>query len=277
MRLQRFDSIQNFWERVKDYLYQYEAEHNLLLGILQTLLHHPERYPEFPYLAIVQTDDNIAAIAIRTPPNKLLLSKAQNLQALELIVQDLLQEPLPGVSGLVTEVEAFVPLWQTLTGQGAQPGLASRIYQLTQVEPVAIAKGALRLATEPDRPLLCQWFAAFYAEIDLGVNEEIERLVDIRLQQQSLHLWDDRTSVSMVGGNRFSSTAARIAPVYTPPQHRRQGYATAVVAALSQSFLDHGCDRCFLFTDLANPTSNSIYQQIGYRPICDWREYAFTQ
>ncbi len=81
--------------------------------------------------------------------------------------------------------------------------------------------------------------------------------------------------VSWASGSQSLPTAARIGPVYTPSDYRRKGYATACVAALSQKLLDQGCKRCFLFTDLANPTSNHIYQQIGYRPVCDWRDYSF--
>ena len=101
-------------------------------------------------------------------------------------------------------------------------------------------------------------------------------MVDAALKKQSLYLWEDAVPVSFAGSNAALSTVARIGPVYTPPSFRRQGFATALVAALSQQLLDQGCDRCYLFTDLTNPTSNHIYQTIGYRPICDWEEYSFT-
>lgn len=275
MELHRFNNIKEFWRNAQDYLLQYEAEHNALLGVLHTLLHYPERYPEPPYLAIVQVDGNVLAIAIRTPPQELLLSKVQNLQALKWIAQDLQQERLPGVSGLVAEVESFVQIWQTFTGQAYQREVESRIYQLTQVESVVTANGYLRLATEVDRPLLFQWFTAFNSAFGEVSDEDIERRVNVELKRQSIYLWEDNVPVSMAGGRPFSATAARLAPVYTPPEYRRRGYATACVAALSQQLLDQGCDRCFLFTDLANPTSNHIYQQIGYQPICDWQEYSF--
>lgn len=273
MLFRRFDSVKEFWQCAQSYLLQYEAEHNALLGVLHTLLHYPDRYPEPPYLSLVQTSDKILAIAIRTPPNNLLLSSAQDLNALTLIAEDLQHQQLPGVSGLVAETETFVQIWQALTGQSYQRGIECKIYQLTQVEPVTTVKGHLRLATPSDRPLLLEWFAAFNSEIDIVTDGEIARRVDVELKRQTTYLWEDDFPVSMVGGRHFSSTAARIAPVYTPPEYRRKGYATASVAALSQKLLEQGCDRCFLFTDLANRTSNSIYQKIGYRPVCDWHEY----
>ena len=60
--------------------------------------------------------------------------------------------------------------------------------------------------------------------------------------------------------------------VYTPPELRRRGYASSCVAALSQRLLDAGFEYCTLYTDLSNPTSNDIYQQIGYRPVGDVQE-----
>ena len=48
-----------------------------------------------------------------------------------------------------------------------------------------------------------------------------------------------------------------------------------MVADLSQMLLDKGFKYCLLFTDLANPTSNNIYRQIGYQPVSDWNEYSF--
>jgi hypothetical protein len=85
MQLRRFGSLQEFCDRAQAYLLQYEAEHNLLLSILYTLWHDPERYPEPPYLAIVEADHGVLAVAIRTPPYKLMLSKAMDLEALQLI------------------------------------------------------------------------------------------------------------------------------------------------------------------------------------------------
>ena len=67
----------------------------------------------------------------------------------------------------------------------------------------------------------------------------------------------------------------RIGPVYTPPEHRRRGYATTLVADLSAWLLERGHRACFLYTDLANPTSNRIYVEIGYERVCDAMEFVF--
>lgn len=274
MHLKTFDNIQEFWHDAQAYLLHYEAEHNLLLGILHTLLHHPDRYPQPPYLAIAKTNDDILAVAIHTPPHKLLLSKAQNLEALTLITQDLQQESLPGVTGLVPEVEFFVQMWQTLTHQVAQQTVAMRIHQLTLVQPLSTAHGFLRLATEGDRALLMKWVAAFNAEIAEVIQGSVEKVVESGLKHQHIYLWEDGMAVSLASG-KCSHGFARIGLVYTPADYRKKGYATACVSALSQKFLDQGSHCCYLLTDLANPTSNHIYREIGYQPISDWHEYSF--
>lgn len=277
MQLHRFDDIKEFCDRTGAYLLQYEAEHNLLLGISHTLLHHPDRYPNLPYLAIVEIKGQIVAVAIRTPPHKLILSKTVEPAALDLIANNLYnhQETLPGVSALVAEAQTFVKAWQTLAGQSHQLTMQMRIHQLTEVQPVATAKGFLRLATQDDRPMLLEWFQDFVDEAIPSFEEDAERLVEGSLNRQSVYLWEDGVPVSLACGSKSLPSAARIGFVYTSPEYRRKGYATACVAALSQQLLERGCQSCFLFTDLANPTSNSIYQTIGYRPICDWHDYSF--
>jgi uncharacterized protein len=274
MELQRFHSIQEFWQEAEAFLLLHEAENSWLLGIAYTLLHHGDRYPHVPYLAIAKTNNSILAAAIRTPPHKLLLSKAQNLDALTVVAQDLHQESLPGVAGLVFEVEAFVQIWQNFTGQSARRTVEMRIHELTSVQPVASVKGDLRLATEGDCALLMKWIPAFFCEVAEIDYEPIEQIIESGLKRQSLYLWEDSTPVSLAASKR-SEHFTRIGLVYTPPEYRRKGYATACVASLSQKFLDQGCLRCFLLTDLANPTSNYLYRKIGYQPISDWHEYSF--
>jgi uncharacterized protein len=275
VQLHRFDSIDKFWNETQAYLLQHEAENNVLLGIIHTLRYNPARYPAPHYLGMVEIDGEIVATAIRTPPHKLLLSKVSNLDALTLMVEDLRQERLLGVMGLLPEVEIFVRSWQAITGQSYQLSTAMKIHQLQAVQPAANATGFLRLATESDRALLLKWLPAFNTEIGFGVSEDAELLVANRLNERHTYIWEDDTPVALAAGRKFSDTASRIGSVYTPPAERRKGYATACVAALSQKLLDEGCNRCFLLTDLENPTSNHIYRQIGYIPVCDWLEYSF--
>jgi uncharacterized protein len=94
-----------------------------------------------------------------------------------------------------------------------------------------------------------------------------------RIAEGSLYVWDDGGLAAMAGKSRPTRFGCAVGLVYTPPERRKQGYASALVAALSQALLDEGFQYCSLFTDLANPTSNHIYQIIGYQPVADFDHY----
>ncbi len=277
MQLQRFQDVQQFYERVQDYLICHEAHHSLLFSILHILLHSPDRYPHPSYLATVEAEGNVIAVALRTPPRKLVLSKMTDLQASQLIAQDLVQESkkLPGVLGLTPEARAFVAAWQNLTQQPAQLALELRMHQLQTVQPIAPVSGYLRPATESDHSLLTQWNQDFMLEALGGLDEDPAQTATYQLSQQRVYIWQDQEPVSMVNARPSTPNGATISPVYTPLAYRRKGYATAAVAALSQQLLNQGYRHCFLFTDLANPTSNHIYQMVGYQAIADWHDYSF--
>jgi uncharacterized protein len=274
----RFDDATEYYERVKSYLLLHEAHHNLVIGIVESLICNPDRFIDRPYLATVEADDTVLAVAVRTPPYKLVISRAIDVQALSAIAQDLNSSPLPGVIGSAPEAEAFAQVWQTVTGQSYRNEMSLRIYQLEAVQPLPQVNGYLRQATHADRNLLIDWSKAYIEEaVPEEANKDIERIVDRQLSEGTLYIWQDERPVSMAARIGSTPNGIRINNVYTPPEYRRQGYASTCVAQLSQLLLDEGRKYCFLFTDLANPTSNHIYQSIGYQPVCDVNSYKFGE
>ena len=109
-------------------------------------------------------------------------------------------------------------------------------------------------------------------------DEEATSWAQTHIGNGEVYLWvlPDGSIVSLLATTRPVSRVISIASVYTPPERRGHGYASRSVAALSQHLLDSGWQRCSLFTDLSNPTSNTIYQQVGYRPVHDFHEYDFS-
>ena len=279
MKLYRFEEASQFYAQVKDYLLKYEAHHCLLFGIIDTLINYPQRYDKNPYLASVEDGGKVVAVAVKTAPYAAVLSKVEDFGAVEAIASNLQaqKEPLPGVNALTEEALAFAQTWKKLTGESYEIEMQMRIHQLQTVEPIAKSSGYLRLANESDRQLILEWYKAF--ELDaIGTNQEnIHRIVDYHIKQNHAYIWEDKIPVSMVFAGGSTPNGKRITAVYTPPEHRQKGYATSCVAALSQNLLDSGCKFCFLFTDLANPTSNHIYHKIGYRPISNWSNYSFVE
>ena len=126
------------------------------------------------------------------------------------------------------------------------------------------------------------WLDGFYRE---AVQESpdlarVRRQVDLYMREDSklrgLMIWEKHgVPVSMAGYAGPTPNGIRVGAVFTPPEQRKRGYASAVTAGLSQHLLGVGYQFCFLFTDLLNPTSNNIYQQIGYKPVCDVDRYTF--
>jgi predicted GNAT family acetyltransferase len=151
-----------------------------------------------------------------------------------------------------------------------------RVLEAVQ-DPPRPAAGTLRLPRPDERDLLVGWTEEFVGEAGLIGGAQAGAMVDARLRQQGLLLWDDGQPVSMVGVNPAVAGVVRIGPVYTPRPLRRRGYAGSAVAAVSRRALAGGAARCMLFTDLANPTSNKIYAEVGYRRCGDWEEIALER
>ena len=261
-----------------------EARHNLILGIAGNLR---DGFYEEHRLWLVRDDDRLVAAALRTPPYNLILARPESDEALPALADAVGGEELPGVVGSVPEVERFAELWSARTGTTARLSVSQGVYELATVVPPPQPSGATRVADESDRDLLIRWFEAFRDEVvHVGGpgRDEAARGVDRRFATagSGFLLWEDGgDAVSLAGWGGPTPNGIRIGPVYTPPELRGRGYATALTAELSQRLLEGdlfpgGRRFCFLYTDLANPTSNAIYERIGYRRVCESAEIAFS-
>ena len=124
--------------------------------------------------------------------------------------------------------------------------------------------------------LATQWTYEFVREaLSESDLESAQKSALRKIKNEELYLWMVNDPVSMVARARPTKNMIAVNAVYTPPKYRKRGYASASVAALSQKLLDSGYRSCVLFTDLSNPTSNKIYQNIGYKPVCDYTSYEF--
>jgi uncharacterized protein len=278
MELTRHDGADAFLAHAGEFLRAREAEHNLILGLSSRLRASPLLYGEPAYFAVAEEGGRVVAVTMRTPPHNLILSEVDDEAALQPLLEDARATfgSLPGVVGPKEPVARFAEAW----GGPARLEVAQRAFRADHVEPPGPTSGRMRDYERRDRELAARWMDAFAEEaLPEPPPESSEEFVDRRDEDPDggLVLWEDDGAVgSMAGYGGRTPNGIRIGPVYTPPKLRGRGYASALTAALTQRLLDRGLRFCFLFTDLANPTSNSIYQRIGYEPVSDVDQWSFS-
>jgi uncharacterized protein len=280
MRVETFARPSEFLARAGNFLATREAEHNLMLGLAARLVRDPQLYGHDPYLAVAEHEGRIVAAALRTPPHNLVLSELDHDDACAALAADAhtVFGSLPGVLGPSDGVPRFVQAWQALTGASGRLLVAQRIYRAQAAQLPTGVEGTMRAYEPADRELALAWLDAFAAEaLREAPPLNSAELLDQRFADPSagIVLWDTGQPVSLAAFGNPTPSGIRIGPVYTPPTERGRGYASALVAELTQALLAGGRRSCFLFTDLSNRTSNSIYQRIGYRPVTDVDQWAF--
>jgi hypothetical protein len=259
-----------------------EAQNCVMLGLCSQMRTGGLMFQNVtPYFGVVQRGSDVVGAAL-IAGYLVLLSDPIDHDALPLLVTDIAREApvVPGVSGEVAASRRFAALWTAQTGRDHRLNMSERIFRLEKVIPPQPADGVMRIAAEEDQNLLADWLTEFQAEA-LGQTVDLSAMRTfaarwIARQGRAMYLWFvDGHPVSMVGVSGETPNGIRVAPVYTPRALRGRGYASALTAAVTQAQLDGGKRYCFLFTDLANPTSNHIYQAIGYRAVSDVSDYRF--
>ncbi|MEX2539975.1 MAG: GNAT family N-acetyltransferase [Actinomycetota bacterium] len=278
LRLTHHEDLDAFEARAHGFLAAREAEHSLFLGICSQI--RTGRYTD-PYLVTVDSGDDIVAAAFRTPPFPLGLSQIDASGALELIADHAHATfgSLPGFHGPKEDALIFADLWKGLSGQTPRVFMEQRIYEATESQAPDNVSGRFRVAQGGDRAILIDFHNGFVTDTGGPAGPGAEMWVELHMAQDrdtGVWLWEDEGRVvSMAAYSGPTPHGIRIGGVYTPPDVRGRGYASACVSALTQMLLEGGRRFCFLYTDLANPTSNSIYQRIGYRPISEVDQYRF--
>jgi predicted GNAT family acetyltransferase len=275
------EDLDEFLTRAHDFLRSRPDLHTVVLTVTEGLRTRGVRAygDEAPFFGSLERDGAVRAAWFRTPPYRLYLTPLTADQADSLAVHlAALGHPLPGVSAERETADAFVEAWRRHTGATAEPHQRQRLYRLgTLTVPGPLPEGRARLAGEADRELLVRWFGEFSRDIGESDTARADSWADARLAYGGVTLWEapDGTPVSMAGLTPPVAGQIRVAPVYTPPHLRGRGYAGAVTAEVSRLARERGADEVLLFTDLANPTSNALYQRIGYRPVADFAVYDF--
>ncbi|HET7667206.1 MAG TPA: GNAT family N-acetyltransferase [Mycobacterium sp.] len=230
-------------------------------------------FPKDSFLTTIWDDRVAVGAALQTPPYPLACNGIP-LEAINLVVAGLaaLRPDLDGVRGARGAAVAFASAWSGATGRETAFDTEERLYRLGTLRAPSGVCGVPRHAGEGDRKLLVQWVHWFFEDAFGQVRHDGgEEFVDnaYRVGHRFV-LWEvDGAPVSVAMLRVPAAGVSRIGPVFTPRDRRRHGYGAAVTASAAQLAHRSGTPDVVLFADLANPTSNAIYQRIGFEPVAD--------
>lgn len=255
----------------RDFLATDPVRHNLILTILESRV----RYPQPGRYWIVRSAGAVAGVVLQSPVDFLATVTPMAADDVAMAVDAIASAgvALPGVNGSATTVASFAGQWAERTRAPARPVQGQRLYEARQTKLDRVASGHIRPAGADDLELVTAWLDAF-AEEAHEARAAAATVAHVRTAAGELWLWDDAGPVSLAGVSRAVAGAVRIGPVYTPRSARGRGYASGLVEGLTRDALERGL-RCLLYTDLANPTSNSVYQAIGYQAVDEVLRYHF--
>jgi uncharacterized protein len=273
MNLNVFTDARKFDKLVRPVLLKEEAENNLPVGLLDQII--VGRY-EDPFLAVLEEQDTIAAVLVRTPPHYLIVTVfgEEKIEEIGQILWDYIDSHGIHFPGFIGNKKATVPLaefWSEKTSLPYDVNMRQRIYRLDHLNDISISEGKMEMADTGDVNLVTEWLMGFTEdtpETPIPKEDACKRAMEM-LEEKSVFFWKvDGVPVSMARRARKTDNGITVNFVYTPKGYRRKGYGRSVVAKLSSMLLETN-KFCTLYTDLDNPTSNKIYMEIGYKPVCD--------
>lgn len=284
MKIMTYEDIDLFLEKADPFLSKQEAINNLPLGLLYQAQKKQQKVPEskMPFMGLVEDDGEVCFAMVMTPPYNLIIYSEgdKNDVVIEKVIDFLIDKTIeiPGVIGLNQFADIFACKWEEKTGYSSIVAMKQRIFRLEGVSEIERSSGFMRQATMEDHDLVAKWTFEFSQITESPLSKEDSHEHAKRfLEEGSIFIWEDEKPVSMARRARATKSGIVVNLVYTPEEFRKKGYASSCVAELSQRLLDEGYAYCALYTDLANPTSNHIYQEIGYRPIGDSIVYHFSK
>jgi hypothetical protein len=271
------DDVEEFLANAGEWLRRRPEQHTLQLTIAETVRRQgPAAFgggmPLFGWYATDETVPGgvVAAFTFTAPYPPALTGASPTVAASLAGVLADEGRPVTGITAGEDAARAFTDAWCARAGTTSRVKFRQRLYRLTELTPPDPGPpGRARTATSADRDLLVRWLNQFSR--DTGEPpRDAGAVVDARLRHDGFTLWEvDGVAVATAGHTQTVAAMARVGPVFTPAEQRRRGYGAAVTVAATRAAHAHGAEHVVLFTDLANPTSNAIYQRIGYRPIED--------
>ena len=271
LQLTVHDDAAHFMAIAGPFLRAAEAENSVIALPAARMATTPNEDDAGSYFASVSGAAGVVGAAFAGASGSVLITMAPD-SAVALIANDLADRDinLKSLVGPLPPCEVFARTWRERTGRAHVLRVHLRHFELAGVPVVSEAPGVLRRPEAREHELIADWQVAFFDELGLPDDRaRAQRNLARRIERGWVHVWDDGGAVAFVGFGQGDAGTVRVAPVYTVPHCRGRGYASAMVGELARRLLDAGTRAIFLTTDVANPTSNGIYQRIGFRPVAD--------
>jgi predicted GNAT family acetyltransferase len=279
MLVRRHTRAEDYLAAVGPTLRRRPVINQLAIAIAQTCVREPDRYGADVAFYSVERDGAIVGAALQTRPWPVQIAES-TAEAARLLARAFAanEPPLAGVAGPDAAPEEFARAYGSERGVTYALEVALGTFELTSVNELPEVAGRRVVASSEHAPLLQEWLGAFHDEATPQNPPLSADAGERAVATGRAHLWldDNDHPVSYAFHNRDVEGWASVGPVYTPPEARGRGFATALVAAVSRGLLAEGRPGCTLFTDLANPTSNAIYERIGYRRVGSAFRYGFA-
>ncbi|GMR64524.1 MULTISPECIES: GNAT family N-acetyltransferase [Bacillus] len=268
IQLHVYEEILNFKEEVTPFLEKNEQENNLILGVLRMV-----QQPIF--MGVAKQEEEIVIVFLQTEEKKQIIVATSEMMGEDIVeLAKKLAEVYPNVPGLIGNkkiVQRLAEEIAVLENKKTTVVMEQGIYELKQVKKKWDGDGVFREVSSDELTLIEQWIYQFCEDVKLPTTkEEAKQTAHTLITNRRLFgLEVDGKLVSVAAKTRPTTNNITVNFVYTPKEARKKGYASNCVAALSQCMLDEGYKTTTLYTDLANPTSNKIYQEIGYEKMIE--------
>lgn len=281
MKAKFYKNVISFLAGVGKYLAADEALHEGILGMANAMQRRPDLFPEKDrWFCSIGTGSEVNAAAMYARDVLIVDYFSGNTND---ITNELVKTVAEGIKNMMAArgdkamVDAFSQEWCRRHNVSVKLKMEQKLYRLDKVNDVPLSRGKMRVATMTEKDLVLDWFHHFHLDVSGEEREGWEATILPAVEAGWVFFWEDGKPVSMATKTAPTDNGMSVGGVYTPPELRGNGYATSCVAELSRNILQSGKKFCRLTTDLSNPTSNSIYIKIGYRPIGDNSFYMFSK
>lgn len=275
--VREYQSAEDFLAHNEVFMLKNESSNNLILGLANRMQMLPDFGDEKLFLAILK-NGQIVAQALRSHLDKPLALTEMGEGEVKALVDYLISRKIEvhAVVGASVSSEMFLRLWKN-------PGclhMHQGIYELTKVIMPKVNGLKLHRANKEDLSICQSFLEGFVGECFPGEKEVVARASEIakrNVEGKNLYILQNEKgeSLSIAAKVRESKNAGTVSLVYTPKELRGRGYGSLVTALVSKEIMNNGKQKCNLFTDMSNPTSNSIYQKIGYKKIGESKHFTF--